>query len=434
MSTGRAPAAVALVLVGDELLLGHVLDGNAAWLGRRLDDAGLHVVASAHASDDPEAIALAVRRALADAPAVLVTGGLGPTSDDVTREALALVAGAPLVRDAAVEEVIRAWYASRGVPVVPAALRMAELPEGARTLGNGTGSAPGVTVEVGDGVVHAVPGVPAEMRAMVEQLVLPDLLRRAGILPAVATRSILVAGLGESAVSDLLQPLEAELGDARIAYLAAPAEITVRLRVSAGPGQQDAADRRVHDLAALARGLLGAAVVSDDGTGLPAAVLALLVAWSSTVATAESLTGGLVAGTLTDVAGSSAALVGGVVTYATWTKADVLGVDPDLLARVGPVDPATAAAMAEGVRSRFRSTYGVSTTGVAGPGKAEGNPAGVVHLAVAGPRGVRVSSPRLRGSRGTVRRATVVHALDLLRRAVAGLGPAPGESRAREPG
>jgi nicotinamide-nucleotide amidase len=425
--------SVALVLVGDELLLGHVVDGNAAWLGRRLDDAGLRVVSSAHAPDDVEAIARAVRRAVEDAPAVVVTGGLGPTSDDVTREALARFAGTRLARDPAVESVIREWYADRRSAVPPAALRMADLPEGARTLGNARGSAPGVTLEVGGppaAVVHAVPGVPSEMCAMVEELVLPDLLHRAGPLPAVATRTLLVAGMGESAVSERLVPLEAALAGARIAYLAAPSEITVRLRVTAGVGEQVAAAAQADELARTARELLGDAVAAEGGTGLAAAVVALLAAAGATVATAESLTGGLVAGTLTEVAGSSVAVVGGAVTYSTQAKAEVLGVAGDHLARRGAVDPGTAAAMAAGARARFRTTYGVATTGVAGPDPAEGRPPGVVHVAVAGPSGTRVSSPRLRGDRETVRRSAVVHALDLLRRATAGLGPAHGESRA----
>ncbi|HSK56861.1 MAG TPA: CinA family nicotinamide mononucleotide deamidase-related protein [Jiangellales bacterium] len=433
----RAGESVALVLVGDELLLGHVVDGNAAWLGRRLDDAGLRVVSSAHAPDDIEAIARAVRRAAEDAPAVVVTGGLGPTSDDVTREALARVAATPLVRDADVERTIRAWYAGRDAPVPPAALRMAELPAGARTLGNGTGSAPGVTMEL-DGpspaVVHAVPGVPGEMRAMVEELVLPDLVHRAGSLPAVATRTLLVVGLGESAVAARLAPLEATLAGARIAYLAAPSETTVRLRVTASPGEQDVAAGLAEALAGTARELLGDAVATEGGTGLAAAVLTLLAGAGATVATAESLTGGLVAGALTDVPGASAVVVGGAVTYATRTKADVLGVDSGHLARRGAVDPATAAAMAAGTRARFGATYGVAATGVAGPEPDEGHPPGVLHAAVAGPAGVRVSSPRLRGDRGTVRRSAVVHALDLLRRTAAGLGPAPGESPGRPPG
>jgi PncC family amidohydrolase len=390
--TDPAPDTVALVLVGDELLTGHTNDTNGPWLGRRLTDEGFRVVSATVAPDDVEAVVLAVERGLADAWAVLVAGGLGPTSDDVTRAALARLAfGEP----------------------------HAELP-------NEVGSEAGARLDRGGRVVYAVPGVPAEMRSMVGGLVLSELVATAGELRPRATRSLVVVGMGEAWIAELLAPVEGLLaGHGGLAYLPRPAEVEVRI-VATGAGAETLAS----SAAAQARESLGDVVAAEDRR-LEEAVVDSLRARRLTAATAESLTGGLVSATLVSVPGASDVLRGAVVAYATDLKADLGGVPDAVLERDGAVAHTTAMAMAMGVRGRCRADLGVATTGVAGPDPQEGHPAGTMHVAVASNSTVRVASfepDAVRRDRETVRRIAVVRALDLLRRTVAGLPPGAGES------
>lgn len=409
--------AVALLLVGDELLLGSVADTNGAWLARRLTQTGLRVVQSRVVPDDVDRIAEAVRALSAQAGSVVVSGGLGPTSDDLTRQALADVSGCPLVADDAAVAAITDWYAARGRAPDGAVLRMADRPSCARMLVNPQGSAPGVRLEVGACVVYAVPGVPSELYAMVEGVVLPDVADRVGELPAQYSESFEVALLGESGVSGLLRDVEALVADdpsTDLAYLARPAHVSVRLSVR-DTGTRPAAERHARWSAMVAEAL-GDHLMGRDGVTLPGVVVDALTAQGATVAAAESLTGGGVTQALTSVPGASAVLRGGVVAYATDVKQSVLGVHPDLLSSRGPVDPDVAIAMARGARSFLSSTWGVATTGVAGPDPVDDHPAGTVHVALDGPGGPAVRSLALAGDRARVRMLSTAHALDLLRR------------------
>jgi nicotinamide-nucleotide amidase len=414
--------AVALLLVGDELLLGSVADTNGAWLARRLTQAGLRVVASRVVPDDAARIADAVRELSAEVGSLVVSGGLGPTSDDLTRQALAEVSGCRLVADDAAVAAITGWFAERARTPDDAVLRMAQRPSGARMLVNTAGSAPGVRLGLGSCVVYAVPGVPSELTAMVEDAVLPDVRARVGDLPGTISESFEVALLGESAVSGMLSDVEALVADdasADLAYLARPAHVSVRLSVR----QDDvlAAAARHARWSAMVAEALGDHVMGRDGVTLPGVVVGALTAQGSSVSAAESLTGGGVTAELTSVPGSSAVLRGGVVAYATDVKQSVLGVPAELLAARGPVDPDVAIAMAVGVRALLSSTWALATTGVAGPDPVDGHPVGTVHVAVDGPEGPSVRSLTLPGDRGRVRRLSTAHALDLLRRRLAPL-------------
>ncbi|GAA4062513.1 CinA family nicotinamide mononucleotide deamidase-related protein [Actinomadura miaoliensis] len=413
---------VELLTVGDELLLGDTVNGNAAWLGRRLTDHGLEVTRSVVVGDELDVIVEAVTEALGRADAVITTGGLGPTNDDVTRDALAKAAGVVLVRDPVLERRLRERVAAAGRELRPMALRMADVPEGAGLLANSAGSAPGLRVRLPGGTVYALPGVPSEMRTIMEEVVLPELTgvarSRGHDLPQ-ARRVLRTAGIWESELAAALAPVEA-LDGVAVAYLPAPAE--VRVRVTAAPDRLDDVERRV-------RGLLGPdAVYGVDDETLDRVVHRLLAERSATVATAESLTGGLIGAELTGMPGSSATYAGGMVTYSTLLKQTMLGVPADLLARHGAVHPDVAAAMASGVRERLGATYGVAVTGVAGPDPQDGRPVGTVFVGVAGPEGPPVViEPRLpvpgtgAEARGMIRRMTVVHALELLRRVLLGL-------------
>jgi PncC family amidohydrolase len=372
---------VALVAVGDELLRGDVTDTNTPWLVRALTDAGHQVARTAVVGDDAAAITAGVAAALADTDGVVVYGGLGPTPDDVTAAALAALPGH--------------WDTG--------------------TLPNRVGSAPGLLLRADRSLVAALPGVPQELRVMAAGELLPALE------PAVAPahRTLHTALVGERALAAALAPLRLPAGG-KVAFLPEPGE--VRLRIAA----PDAA--ALAPVEAQARALLGDLVVGADEESLTVVVHRLLARRAATLAVAESLTGGLLGAALTDVAGASTTFRGGITAYATEAKAALLGVDRALLARVGAVHPDVALAMARGARERFASTYALATTGVAGPDPQDGRPPGSVHVALAGPDGDRVVSPVLRGDRAAIRRRTVVWALDLARRSLAGLGSYDGNT------
>jgi nicotinamide-nucleotide amidase len=420
---------VELLAVGTELLLGDIVNTNAAWLGQRLAESGFDVTTSVVVGDNIGRIAETLRAGLARADAVVITGGLGPTQDDLTREGIALVAGVGLVRDPDLAEGLRRRYADLGRTPAQMNFRQADLPVGATSLPNTKGSAPGVRMEVpapgaagGTGVVYAMPGVPFEMEAMFHASVLSDLLARAGEPAVIVSRVIRTAGIWESSVAEALADevsrLE-ELGNPTIAFLAGGGQ--VRVRITAKATSRESALALVAPVEERARGLLGDAVYGADDDTLPGVVHALLREQGGSVAVAESLTGGLLGATLTDVPGASATFRGGIVAYATDLKSGALDVPSQLLADRGAVSRDVAAAMAAGVRRRLGATHGLATTGVAGPDEQEGQPVGTLHVGLSTPSGGVVRSLRVPGDRARVRQLAVVHALDLLRRSLAGL-------------
>ena len=411
------PFSVEVLAVGDELLIGDIVNGNAAWIGAQLTAAGLAVTGSAVVGDDIGRIAGAVREALDRADALIITGGLGPTQDDLTREGLAAVAGVALHRDPELERRLRERFAAVRRDVPDMNFRQADVPAGAAPLPNPRGSAPGLRMELADGVVYALPGVPREMQAMVEQTVLPDLLARVDRPVAIVARTLRTAGVWESEVAQLLAPeVErcAETGNPTIAFLAGGGQ--VRVRILATAATTDEARALVAPVEQFARARLGEAVYGVDDDTLDGVVHRLLAARSATVAVAESLTGGLLGAALTAMPGSSATFRGGITAYATDAKAGVLGVPAEILDRHGAVATETAEAMAAAARERLGATYGLALTGVAGPGEQEGNPPGTLHIGLAGPAGVRSWSTRLPGDREWVRQLAVIAALDRLRR------------------
>ena len=411
-----------IVGVGTELLLGQIVNTNAAWIGQRLADVGWDCLRHTSVGDNQARIAEVVREALGRADAVIVTGGLGPTQDDITREALAEVAGVPLVRRPELEDWLRERFARMGIArMAEMNLRQADVPEGARYIDNPRGSAPGLIVEVGGRPVYAVPGVPREMEGMLEQVVLPDLAARAGEGRAIVSRVLRTAGVGESRLAERLTPLweSAGAGQVTLAYLASAGEVRVRLTAVGATREEALAE--IAPLEAKVREELGEVVYGVDDETLEEAVGRLLRERDRTVATAESLTGGLLGGRVTAVAGSSDYYLGGVVAYATEAKAALLGVDEGVLAAEGPVSEPVAAAMAEGARRAFGADLGLATTGVAGPTEQDGRPVGTVCLGVADAAGTTTITVRAPGDRAQVRAWAVTVALDLLRRRLEGV-------------
>ncbi len=412
---------VELLAVGTELLLGDIVNGNAAWLGQRLAEVGIDVTTSVVVGDNIARIADAVGTALDRADAVVMTGGLGPTQDDLTREAVASAAGVPLERDDFLAGALRRRYAAAGRQIPDMNYRQADLPVGAAPLPNDRGTAPGLRLELLGGIAYALPGVPHEMEHMFAHAVLPDLLRRAGEPAAIVSRAIRTVGMWESAVAEAMAGevtrLEAA-GNPTIAFLAGGGQ--VRVRITAKAATRAEALELVAPVERAALDALGAAVYGYDEDTLPGVVHRSLLSRGETVAVAESLTGGLLGAILTEVPGASATFRGGVTAYATALKETLLGVPGPLLAEKGPVSAEVAASMAAGVRRALGTTYGLALTGVAGPEEQDGHPVGTVHVGLSTPQGEQTRVLLLPGDRPRIRTYAAVSAIDLLRRHLAG--------------
>lgn len=402
-----------VLAVGTELLLGDIDNTNASHIGRALAQAGVDCHVHATVGDNEERIAGMLEAALKRADAVIVTGGLGPTQDDVTREAIARVTGRALKRDGSLAEGLRERFRGLGRDMPEMNLRQADVPEGARVIPQSFGTAPGLIVEHDDGVIYALPGVPAEMYEMLARAVLPDLVGRMGIRARIVSRVIRVAGVTESGVAEALSRAWDAFGDeVTMAFLAGGGEVRVRLTAKAPT--EDAANDALDRAEATVRDVLGVAVVGADDETLEAVVGRLLRERRYTLACAESLTAGLVGARVVNVPGSSEYFRGSVSAYAADVKASVLGVPRETLDEHGAVSVEVAAAMATGVRRALGADVGLATTGVAGPTE-EGREVGTVVIAVDGPLGSAVRELRLPGDRQTIRSLTVGAALNLLR-------------------
>lgn len=402
-----------VVAVGTELLLGQIVDTNSSWMGEQLALRGIEHLRQTKVGDNHQRIVTAIREALDRADAVIVCGGLGPTQDDITREAIADVMGVPLERHDELADFIRDLFARRGRVMPENNLRQADVPAGATPIEQVTGTAPGLICPVGEKVVYAVPGVPYEMREMLERAVLPDLERRAGVRQIFVSRTLRTWGESESRIAELLGPridaLDAT-GNPTIAFLASGIE-GIKVRLTARADTAPAAEELLDAEEAEVRAVLGELVFSGRDEPMEAVVGRLLQERGLTLAVAESLTGGLVASRIVAVPGSSDWFRGGVVAYASEVKFDVLGVPK------GPVvSEAAARAMADGVRTLLGADVGLSTTGVAGPTEQEGHPPGTVWLGLALGDEIDTVRIRLPGDRDRVRQMTVISLLDRLRR------------------
>lgn len=405
-----------LLTVGDELLLGQVVNTNAAWLGERLAAVGADLRESLVVGDVEADIGRAIDRAFAEgAGIVVVTGGLGPTADDRTRDAVAACFGRDLVFDAEVLAGIEARYATRGRTMPAIGRRMAEVPEGFEVLPNPKGTAPGLWGEwPGGGAIAMVPGVPYEMRAITEAEILPRLrARQDGV---VHSRTLVTVGKGESDLAGLLDEIPAALDAVDLAYL--PSLGTVRLRLTARGTDAEAVEARVEAGIVKVRERLGRLVVGEGATlTLEAAVLGALSARGRTLATAESCTGGAIAARLVAVPGASAVVRGGIVAYSNEAKHDLLGVSRDLLDAHGAVSKPVALAMARGARERLGADAAVAATGVAGPaGGTPDKPVGTVWVAYVDADGERTVGLHLTTDREVNIGLTTTASLDLVRR------------------
>ncbi|MCX6523117.1 MAG: competence/damage-inducible protein A [Actinobacteria bacterium] len=407
-----------VVAIGTELLLGQIVDTNSSWIGEHLAASGIDSLLQVKVGDNLGRMERVLRDVLADADAVIVCGGLGPTHDDLTREAIAAVMGVELVHDESVAQVIRDLFASRNRPMADNNLRQALVPVGAELIRQTRGTAPGlicpVVVDGVDKVIYAVPGVPHEMKDMLERAVLPDLRRRNGDPSVIVSRTLRTWGESESGLNERLDPVIDDLeaaGTPTLAFLASGWEgIKVRLTAKAPTAAEAAA--LLEPVEARIRGILGDQVFGVDDDTMESVVLDLLRRRGWSLGLAESVTGGLVAGRITNVPGASQVFVGSVVSYASEVKFDVLGVDR------GPVVSEQAAEqMAVGARRVLHADVALSLTGVAGPTEQDGMPVGTLCVGIALADGRTVTRTlRMPGLRDQMRQMSVISSLDLLRR------------------
>lgn len=409
---------IEVVTIGDELLLGYTIDTNAAHLARTLAAEGVEIVRRTTCGDTAESIASAVRDALDRTGAVITTGGLGPTSDDLTKPSIAALFGREMVLDDAHLAWMEERWRTRFQRPMPASNRQqAMLPTGARKLTNNHGSAPGIWLEDDRGRwVAMLPGVPREMRGMLADTLLPLVRERAGgggrVVRSLTLRT---TGIGESAIADLISTLDVGVGDVGLSYL--PNANGTDLRLTVRDALPADADARLTIAAGRLRRIVGDWVYGEDGIDLAAVVIDLCRVRGLSVAVAESCTGGLLGARLTDIPGSSSVVQGGVIAYSYELKSSLLGVPADLLATDGAVSESVVRAMATGGRVATGADAVMAITGIAGPGGGmERKPVGTVWIAVDLRGEVEARRFMMIGDRAEVRQRSAQAALDMLRR------------------
>lgn len=418
---------IEVVTIGDELLLGYTIDTNAAYLARELAGLGVEIVRRTTCGDAAESIAAAVGDALDRADGVITTGGLGPTSDDLTKPSIAALFGREMVLDEAHLAWMRERWSARwpDKPMPASNAQQAMLPSGARKLANNHGSAPGILLEDARGRwVAMLPGVPREMRGMLADTLLPIVRDRLGsVARVVRSRTLRTTGVAESLVADRVGSQLDGFRDVGLAYLPNVDGVDLRLTVRGLP--PDVADARLADAASRLHAVMGDAIYGEQQADLAEIVLESCRARGLMIGVGESCTGGLLGARLTAVAGSSDVVRGGVIAYDDEVKRTLLGVPPSLLAEHGAVSEPVVRAMASGTRERLRVGAALAITGIAGPGGgSDAKPVGTVWIALDLNGAVESRQLRLWGDRDEVRRRSAQAALDLLRRALAMNHPA----------
>ncbi len=402
-----------VVAVGTELLLGQIVDTNSSYIGEQLAATGIASHLQLKVGDNLDRVVAAIRLALEDADAVILCGGLGPTHDDLTRDALAEVMGTTLEHNEEVATVIRDLFAKRNRVMAANNLRQAQVPRGATVIPQTRGTAPGLICPVGNKVMYAVPGVPHEMYDMLARAVLPDLLQRSGEASVITSRVLRTWGDSESGLNEKLDPIIAELeelGNPTLAFLASGWE-GIKVRLTAKADSLDNANALLATWEQRVRDIVGANVFGVDTDTMESVVLGLLEQRGWSFGVAESVTGGLVGGRITAVPGASKTFRGGIISYASDVKYELLDVD------MGPVVSEKAAIqMAVGAQEVLNADIALAVTGVAGPDEQDGQPVGTLCIGVAFPDGTTASTTAmLPGQRDQMRQMSVITALSFLR-------------------
>lgn len=407
---------VEVIAVGTELLLGQTVNTNAARIGTRLAEAGLDHQHSSAVGDHPDRMVAAIQLALSRADAVLICGGIGPTQDDITREAICEATGRAMAFSDEYADRLRRWWASRGREMPDSNLKQAEYPEGADLLDNPKGTAPVIRLETDDGWIFALPGVPAELEALLDLHVIP-FLRDASGAGVVLSRVIRTYGESESRVGEMLADIYDEGGNPSMAFLATDGEIKVRVTARAGSTAE--AEDLVAPVEAAVKQRMGSLVFGIDDDTIERIVLDLAKAHGWTIATAESATGGRVAARITSVPGASEVFRGAIVAYQEDIKRTNLGVAAELIEAHGVVSEPVAIAMADGVAAALHADVAISVTGSAGPDPQE-KKVGTMVIAVHTPERTMARTVQLPGDRERVRTYTTTGALHLARLAMSG--------------
>jgi nicotinamide-nucleotide amidase len=399
-----------VLAVGTELLLGQIVDTNSAWIGEQLAESGIDSYEHRVIGDNQARIVAAIRDLLSRADALVICGGLGPTQDDLTRDAIAEVMGVQLVRRDELVEQIAQMFNARSRDMPENNLRQADIPDGGEAIANPIGTAPGLLCEVDGKVIYAVPGVPYEMQLMITSQVLPDLRRRAGDIATIVSRSLKTWGTSESGLAEMIAHRVDEQTNPTIAFLARGIEGLV-VRITAKAASEPEARALVEAEEAHLRSILGDLVFAVDDETMEQAVLNRLMDRGWTLGVAESLTGGLIGARIVDAVGASNSFLGTIGSYATGVKRNVLGVTAESV-----VSEEAAKQMAEGVQRVLGADVGIAATGVAGPSDQDGQPVGTVVFGLAMP-GVPTEAvtARLPGDRVRIRQFSVISLLNLLR-------------------
>ena len=407
-----------IIATGSELLSGGVVDTNSVFLAEELMDIGIETAFKTIVGDDEKDMEETIRTSLEHVEVIVVTGGIGPTEDDITRKAVAKVLKKRLVLSDDALKAVKAVFKAKGKEYPGANDRQALIPAGARLLANPVGVAPGFTLVENGKFLAVLPGVPAEMQAMFRESLRPALEEHFGGKAVIRRKVLHTCGLSESKVNELIQDV---LKQKRPAVGLSARETGVDIRIVAHEGSGARSRSTVERTEAEVRKMLGDAVYGIDGQDMEEVVGALLLQRKMTLSAAESCTGGLISGRITNIAGSSAYFERGVVVYSNAAKTELLGVPADLIEQHGAVSREVAAAMAQGIRERAKTGLGLAVTGIAGPsGGTPEKPVGLVYISLASPDGTKTDEHRFLGTRSQVRQRTAQMALDMVRRYLIG--------------
>jgi nicotinamide-nucleotide amidase len=403
-----------IVTIGDEILIGQIVDTNSVSIAKRLNNIGITIAEKLSIGDSKEAIVSTLERVISSSEVVIITGGLGPTKDDITKHTLAEMFGSKLVYNDTEGEHVRALLARRGIEFTELNRGQAMLPECCTVLHNAHGTAPGMWFDTTEGgVVVSLPGVPFEMEHLMEDEVIPRLKERY-TLHSIVHSTLITRGIPESLLAERIEGWEDALPEwLHLAYL--PAPNVVRLRLSAYEVDKSVAEREIALQFEALRALIGDNIVGFEGATVEQHIHRILTESGATLAIAESCTGGAIASKFTAMAGASAYLLGGVVAYSNDVKTNILGVDPVSLACFGAVSEVVALEMAEGVRRITGSDYAIATTGIAGPdGGSKHKPVGTVWMAIATPEGSRAIMRNSGTDRGQIISRASAYAIEML--------------------
>jgi nicotinamide-nucleotide amidase len=405
-----------LICVGSELLTGLVENSNTGFLARRLWGAGIPLRESSVVADNEEAIRTALNRGLEMSDLVILTGGLGPTDDDITREAVAAILGLPLVLNRGWLDRMEELFTGRGLKMPDNNRKQAYVIEGAILLENRRGTAPGLIIRWKEKLIILLPGPPYEMQAMFEEAVLPVILNFNKSNP-VTVKTLKCIGMGESMLEEKIKALD-NRDLPSLSYVARGYEVDLQIKGMGNPGS---ISQSIENAERILRAELGDYIFGSDEDTLAGLVAELLTGKGLTLALAESCSGGLLSDTITDIPGSSKFYRGGIIAYSRKAKINLLVIKEEMLEREGEVSEATAGAMAEGVRALFGADYGIGITGIAGPeSDASQGPVGLVFVAVAYSGGSECKKLQLGGGRRSIKERAAQFALDLLRRKLIG--------------